>query len=95
MTLTSALTGIICVGTDMTEQVSSGEERISTRAYDRILSFTDISPEAFDAVNSGMYRNRREGREGKTSEPPFLSAIQKKYEAIPSVDIKSVLRPSS
>ena len=69
----NTLTGIICVGTDMTEQVSSGEERISTRAWrDRILSFTDISPEAFDAVLQACIEIGREGREGKTIGTSFL-----------------------
>lgn len=69
----NTLTGIICVGTDMTEQVSNGEERISTRAWrDRILSFTDISPEVFDAVLQACIEIGREGREGKTIGTSFL-----------------------
>lgn len=67
------LTGIICIGTDMTEQASNGEERISTRVWrDRILSYTDISPEVFDAVLQACMEIGREGREGKTIGTSFL-----------------------
>jgi len=67
------LTGIICVGTDMTEYASNGRERISTRAWrDRILTSTDITPEVFDAVLQACMEIGREGREGKPVGTSFL-----------------------
>lgn len=67
------LTGIICVGTDMTEYASNGRERISTRAWrDRILTSTDIGPEVFDAVLQACMEIGREGREGKPVGTSFL-----------------------
>jgi DNA integrity scanning protein DisA with diadenylate cyclase activity/PAS domain-containing protein len=67
------LTGVICVGTDMTEYASNGRERISTRAWrDRILTSTDITPEVFDAVLQACMEIGREGREGKPVGTSFI-----------------------
>ncbi|WP_181391374.1 PAS domain-containing protein [Methanospirillum stamsii] len=69
----SELSGIICIGTDMTEQASTGEERMSTRVWrDRILQSTDISPEIFDAILQACIEIGREGREGKAIGTSFL-----------------------
>lgn len=67
------LTGIICVGTDMTDQTSNGLERISTRVWrDRILESSDVVPEVFDVVLQACIEIGREGREGKAIGTAFL-----------------------
>lgn len=67
------LTGIICVGTDMTDQTSNGLERISTRVWrDRILESSDVLPEVFDVVLQACIEIGREGREGKAIGTAFL-----------------------
>jgi len=69
----SELSGIICIGTDMTEQASTGKERMSTRVWrDRILQSTDIIPEVFDAILQACLEIGREGREGKAIGTSFL-----------------------
>lgn len=69
----SELTGIICIGTDMTEHSSTGTERISTRVWrDRVIESTDILPEVFDAVLQACMEIGREGREGKAVGTSFL-----------------------
>jgi len=67
------LTGIICVGTDMTDQTSNGLERISTRVWrDRILESSDVLAEVFDVLLQACIEIGREGREGKAIGTSFL-----------------------
>lgn len=74
----SELSGIICIGTDMTEQASTGQERMSTRVWrDRILQSTDVSPEVFDAILQACIEIGREGREGKAVGTSFLVGDEK------------------
>ena len=69
----STLSGIICIGTDMTEQSQTGEERMSTRVWrDRILQSTDVHPDVFDAILQACIEIGREGREGKAVGTSFL-----------------------
>jgi PAS domain S-box-containing protein len=67
------LSGLLCVGTDMTEHTPQGEGRISTRIWrDRIIEGTDILPEVFDAILQACVEIAREGREGKSVGTAFL-----------------------
>ena len=67
------LTGLLCIGTDMTEQTPEGEGRISTRIWrDRVIEGTDILPEVFDAILQACLEIAREGREGKPIGTSFL-----------------------
>lgn len=67
------LNGILCVGTDMTEQTAEGEGQISTRVWrDRVLENTDIIPAVFDAILQVCMEIAREGREGKPVGTAFL-----------------------
>ncbi|HWQ63928.1 MAG TPA: diadenylate cyclase [Methanospirillum sp.] len=67
------LTGLLCIGTDMTDQTPEGEGRISTRIWrDRVIEGTDIMPEAFDAILQACIEIAREGREGKPVGTTFL-----------------------
>lgn len=70
---TGELTGLICIGTDMTEQTPEGEGRISTRIWrERVIEGTDILPEVFDAILQACVEIAREGREGKPIGTSFL-----------------------
>jgi len=72
-TSTGELTGLLCIGTDMTEHTPEGEGRISTRIWrDRVIENTDILPEVFDAVLQACIEIAREGREGKPVGTAFL-----------------------
>ena len=67
------LSALLCIGTDMTEQTSEGEGRISTRIWrDRVIEGTDIMPEVFDAILQACVEIAREGREGKPVGTAFL-----------------------
>ncbi|PWR73243.1 diadenylate cyclase [Methanospirillum lacunae] len=67
------LTGLLCIGTDMTDQTPEGEGRISTRIWrDRVIEGTDITPEVFDAILQACIEIAREGREGKPVGTAFL-----------------------
>ncbi|WP_319580322.1 diadenylate cyclase [uncultured Methanospirillum sp.] len=67
------LTGLLCIGTDMTDQTPEGEGRISTRIWrDRVIEGTDIIPEVFDAILQACIEIAREGREGKPVGTAFL-----------------------
>ena len=67
------LIGLLCIGTDMTEQTPEGEGRISTRIWrDRVIEETDILPEVFDAILQACIEIAREGREGKPVGTAFL-----------------------
>ncbi len=67
------LTGLLCIGTDMTDHTPEGEGRISTRIWrDRVIDGTDIRPEAFDAILQACIEIAREGREGKPIGTAFL-----------------------
>jgi len=67
------LTGLLCIGTDMTDKTPEGEGRISTRVWrDRVIEGTDIIPEVFDAILQACIEIAREGREGKPVGTAFL-----------------------
>jgi PAS domain S-box-containing protein len=67
------LSGLLCVGTDMTEQTPEGEGRISTRIWrDRVIENTDIHPDVFDSILQACVEIAREGREGKPIGTTFL-----------------------
>lgn len=67
------LTGLLCIGTDMTDQTPEGEGRISTRIWrERVIEGTDIIPEVFDAILQACIEIAREGREGKPVGTAFL-----------------------
>ncbi len=67
------LTGLLCIGTDMTDQTPEGEGRISTRIWrDRVIDGTDVLPEVFDAILQACIEIAREGREGKPVGTAFL-----------------------
>jgi len=67
------LTGLLCIGTDMTEHTPEGEGRISTRIWrDKVIEGTDILPEVFDAILQACVEIAREGREGKPVGTAFL-----------------------
>lgn len=72
-TSSGELTGLLCIGTDMTDQTPEGEGRISTRIWrDRVIEGTDIKPEVFDAILQACIEIAREGREGKPVGTAFL-----------------------
>jgi len=70
---TGELTGLLCIGTDMTEQTAEGEGRISTRVWrDRVIENTDILAEVFDSILQACVEIAREGREGQPVGTAFL-----------------------
>ncbi|MDD1729665.1 MAG: diadenylate cyclase [Methanospirillum sp.] len=72
-TSSGELTGLLCIGTDMTDQTPEGEGRISTRIWrDRVIDGTDVLPEVFDAILQACIEIAREGREGKPVGTAFL-----------------------
>ncbi len=85
------LASILCVGTDMTEEMPDGEGRISTRVWrDRILEGTDIDPEVFDTILQACMEIAREGREGK---PIGTSFIVGDLDAVMSRSRQLILNP--
>ncbi len=67
------LTGVLCIGTDMTEDTPEGDGRITTGVWrDRILEGTDIDAAVFDAILQTAMEIGREGREGKPVGTSFI-----------------------
>lgn len=67
------ITGILCVGNDITDHESHDKVRISTAMWkDRVIGNTDVREEVFDAVFHICVEIAKEGREGKQVGTAFV-----------------------
>lgn len=67
------ITGILCIGHDITDRKREGEVRISTDTWkDLVVTDTDVRDEVFDAVFHICTEISIEGREGKQVGTTFL-----------------------
>ena len=73
------ISGILCIGHDITDRKREGEVRISTDTWkDLVVTDTDVRDEVFDAVFHICTEISIEGREGKPVGTTFLIGDTKK-----------------
>jgi PAS domain S-box-containing protein len=73
------ISGILCIGHDITDRKREGEVRISTDTWkDLVVNDTDVRDEVFDAVFHICTEISIEGREGKPVGTTFLIGDTKK-----------------
>jgi PAS domain S-box-containing protein len=67
------ITGIVCIGHDITDHQHRDRTRISTAGWkDRVIAKTDVEDEVFDAVFTICLEIAKEGREGKKVGTAFV-----------------------